>query len=374
MFQVSLTYPVFLKGIEMRFLLNGFLLIVMLFIASLGPYATAQKPPTSDGREPLIGNPDFTLLIEVKDARKAAIIVKKAGGEVLYDPNLGIGHDIPFLVVNLPAEKVVDEEFIKSLELKSGDPRPSIQSDCGCEEPPDTKQGELSFDSLFVPVEDINLPKLQARVPGEARGKGILVAVIDTGVDASHPVFQDRVIYSSDATQEGRIKLEKLKVFDGKISFQEKSIEVPKRIAGNKEVFVGVFDEMAMGIQFPDFVKTNETQGLDFSRNESVKDKFLIIIGADIPTASPDSKTGKPESESTGADVKKQDAEKKSDEPPKPEESKPTNPPAEEKPAEKPQEKPAENDVEKSPAKPVEKSQESEGKPATAPAAPKPTA
>ena len=232
--------------------------------------AHAQKAATVDGKEKLAGYPEITLLIEVKDARKASGIITKNGGKIVYDPNLGVGHDIPFLVVTLPGEKVVDEKFIKSLELVSGTStfHAESASDCDCDRDskPDQQPEPLNFDTLFVPVEDIKLPKLRERSKGKGRGKGIKVAVIDTGVDASHPVFQDRVIFWHDATQEGRVELKKLKVIEGKVTFNDKTLDVPKRISGNKEVFVGVFDETAMGIQFSDFQKTQERAGLDFNR------------------------------------------------------------------------------------------------------------
>lgn len=255
-------------------------LFVPLFIVLLAcPYAVGQNRPTFDGKQVLTGLPDQTMLIEVKDARKAADLVKKAGGQVDYDPNLGVGHDIPFLVVTLPGEKIVDRKFLESLELVSG--VSNFTEDCGCDERELPEEGELSFDSLFVPVEDIKLPELRERADGQALGKGTLVAVIDTGVDASHPAFQNRVVFWSDATREGRISLQKLRVLEGKVRFEDKDLTVPKRIADNKEIFVGVFDETAMGVQLSDSLKTAERQGLDFNRNGSVKDRFLVMIGRD---------------------------------------------------------------------------------------------
>lgn len=338
------------------------------FFAGTGA-AVAQKPGSTDGRDPLAGYPEVTLLIEVKDARKAASLVQKAGGEVLYDPNLGVGHDIPFLVVNLPGDKVVDEAFIKSLELRSGGATFHGDANCGCKKPPEQKQEPLNFDSLFVPVEDINLPKLRARAAGDGRGKGIIVAVIDTGVDASHPVFQDRVIYWGDATREGRVKLEKVKVIEGKVTFQEKPLTIPKRLAENKEVFVGVFDETEMGIQVPDFVKANDLQGLDFNRNESVKDKFLIVIGADIPPAADPTKKPETKPDSAKPEAKPAEPEKKADEPKKPAEAKPVpDPEAPPEPEEAPETPPAagQPSADKAAEKPAEAAKPADAKPADA--------
>ena len=162
-----------------------------------------------------------------------------------------------------------------------------------------------------------------------------LVAVIDTGVDASHPVFQDRVIYWNDATQEGRIALEKLKVTDGKVSYQSKMLKVPGRIAHNPAVYVGVFDETTMGVQVQDAIKTAGLQGLDFNRNQSTKDRFLVIIGLDSDKSRKEKTTQadkkKPEAESTEPKKEKptktdslKDTPVKEDEE-KPEETQPTD-------------------------------------------------
>lgn len=269
--------------VRRSWLIPGWLLVwCAAGLCGTASLAFAQRSGTFDGREALPGYPEVTLLIEVKDAQRVVNLVKRAGGTIVYDPNLGIGHDIPFLVITLPGDKVVDESFLRSLDLRSSSIRSTApETDCDCGEEAELDQPALNFESLFVPVEDLKLPELQQRVPGEGRGKGVRVAVIDTGVDASHPVFQDRVVYWADATREGRISLEKLKVYDGKVTFQEKQLTVPKRIAENKEVFVGVFDETAMGVQFPDSVKTSERQGLDFNRNSSTKDRFLVMFGVD---------------------------------------------------------------------------------------------
>jgi tripeptidyl-peptidase II len=270
-------------------------MFVSVFVALLVcTHASGQTRSTSDGKQALTGLPDQTMLIEVKDARKAAELIKKAGGQVDYDPNLGIGHDIPFLVVTLPGEKIVDRKFLESLELTSG--VSSFTEDCGCDEGELPEEGELRFDSLFVPIEDIKLPELRERADGQALGKGTLVAVIDTGVDASHPAFQNRVVFWADATREGRTPLQKLRVIEGKVRFEDKDLTVPKRIAENKEIFVGVFDETEMGVQVSDAAKTAERQGLDFNRNGSVKDRFLVMIGRDSQEQS-----AKPKAEPTDA-------------------------------------------------------------------------
>jgi tripeptidyl-peptidase II len=357
------------KGIAMTSFPSRILASALLLAVFSGA-ASGQTPALFDGKEPLAGYPEQTLLIEVKDARKAADLVKKAGGEVVYDPNLGIGHDIPFLVVNLPGEKIVDRKFIESLELKAG--VASFPNDCGCEQPELPEEGELNFDSLFVPIEDIKLPELRQRAHGGALGKGTLVAVIDTGIDASHPVFQKRVVFWSDATREGRISLEKVRVIEGKIRYQDKDLTVPKRIAENKEVFVGVFDETAMGVQFRDAVKTAGNEGLDFNRNGSVKDSFLVMIGLDTQTPAAEPKAQAPAAEKKDEEKKEETEQQTPSETTEgndeePEAAPPTDAPAEE--AEGDEKKEETEAAKKQEAVPSEeaKKQPAESKPATEP-------
>ena len=76
------------------------------------------QPASAQMKEELCDcSPELTLLLRVNDVRRTADLVTKAGGKILYDPNLGIGNDIPFLVVNLPPTKLNDKKFIDSLKL-----------------------------------------------------------------------------------------------------------------------------------------------------------------------------------------------------------------------------------------------------------------
>ena len=104
----------------MKYALRHLITSIVSLLLAITTCVSAQKPGSYDGREKLKQYPEVTLLIEVKDARKAEKLIRKSGGKIVYDPNLGIGHDIPFLVVTLPGDKIVDAAFIKSLELKSG--------------------------------------------------------------------------------------------------------------------------------------------------------------------------------------------------------------------------------------------------------------
>ncbi|WP_299466436.1 S8 family serine peptidase [uncultured Gimesia sp.] len=237
-------------------------------------------------------SPELTLLLRVNDVRRTATLVTKAGGEIVYDPNLGIGNDIPFLVVNLPPSKLNDQKFIESLKLPSGvmeEIKPGKivpQAEPALSDSKDTKVSELQetpeadFDSLYVPLDDIQVPALRKRVAGKGLGEGTIVAIIDTGIDTSHPVFQDRVIFWNDATREGRMHLERTRQLDGKIELEHgKFIDLPPTIKDNDYVFFGYIDEKKLGFQQGDVWTTLGKEGVDINRNGTKDDKLMVVVG-----------------------------------------------------------------------------------------------
>lgn len=242
-------------------------------------------------------SPELTLLLRVNDVRRTAKLITKAGGKIVYDPNLGIGNDIPFLVVNLPPAKLSDQKFIASLKLPAGvmeeivpekivpqaAPEPTANTAIGTDGTTVTEPQaapEPDFDSLYVPLDDIKVPELRKRVKGKGLGEGTIVAIIDTGIDTSHPVFQDRVIFWNDATQEGRSKLSKAKQRDGKFELEhEKFIALPETIKENDYVFGGYIDEKKLGFQQGDIWTTLGKEGVDINRNGTKDDKLLVVVG-----------------------------------------------------------------------------------------------
>ncbi|MFT7642763.1 MAG: hypothetical protein ACI9G1_004521, partial [Pirellulaceae bacterium] len=184
-----------------RTILSFFSLAIVALVSSLTICSTANAETLNE--ELCDCSPEITLILRTPNVRLVATLVGKAGGKVLYDPNLGIGNDIPFLVVTLPPAKMIDKNFIESLKLPAGAiqelaPRPIAPTE------KKTPVTNISLKSLSVPIEDIKIPELRKREPGKGLGENTVVAIIDTGIDASHPVFQDRVAYWYDATREGR--------------------------------------------------------------------------------------------------------------------------------------------------------------------------
>ncbi len=235
-------------------------------------------------------SPELTLLLRVSDVRRTAKLVTKVGGKIVYDPNLGIGNDIPFLVVNLPPAKLNDKKFIDSLKLPSGVMEeilpekivPQAEPAAGETNISEPQQApEANFDSLYVPLNDIKIPALRKRVAGKGLGENTIVAIIDTGIDTSHPVFQDRVIFWNDATREGRMKLTRLRQLDGKIEIEpRKFIALPETIKENDYVFFGYIDEKKLGFQQGDIWTTLGKEGVDINRNGTKDDKLMVVVGS----------------------------------------------------------------------------------------------
>ena len=278
-------------------------------------------------------SPELTLLLRVNDVRRTAKLVTKAGGKIIYDPNLGIGNDIPFLVVNLPPSKLNDKKFIASLKLPSGvmeellpqkivpQAEPAVTTAAEGTKAPELQAApEPDFDSLYVPLEDIKIPTLRKRVAGKGLGEGTIVAIIDTGIDTSHPVFQDRVIYWNDATREGRMKLTRMRQLDGKIEIEpRKFIALPETIKELDYVFFGYIDEKKLGFQQGDIWTTLGKEGVDINRNGTKDDKLMVVVGS-IPNPILKKETEKKEVEKKAAEQKKTetDKDKKEPEPAKP--------------------------------------------------------
>ena len=269
--------------------LSKYTLILTIMAAGFNQFAA---PADAQLKEELCDcSPELTVLLRVNDVRRTADLVKKAGGKIVYDPNLGIGNDIPFLVVNLPPSKLNDKKFIDSLKLPSGvieEILPHKNTPQGVLEPtpeqpkvPELQEvPEADFDSLYVPLDDIKVPALRKRVAGKGLGEGTIVAIIDTGIDTSHPVFQDRVIFWDDATREGRSPLSRVRQLDGKFEIADrKFVALPEMIKENETVFFGYIDEKKLGFQQGDLWTTLGREGVDINRNGTKDDKMLVVVG-----------------------------------------------------------------------------------------------
>lgn len=238
--------------------------------------APAALPPLQEQyieEHKLYTYPELTVLLAVNDAQRTAELVKGAGGKITYDPNLGQGHDIDFLIVELPPDKILDKKFIASLNLKAiSVDHPRIRQVTIKRE----ERTEKPETDLFVPTEEINIPALRKR-GGNSKGENILVAVIDTGIDASHPAFGKRVVYWSDLTREGRVAVKAAEVKSGEVTL-DKDIKWKLPAGVGSPVYVGKFNEAAMGMQNADADKSAGNAGFDLNTNGLEDDVFHFII------------------------------------------------------------------------------------------------
>ena len=222
----------------------------------------------------LYNHPTLTLILipkaDVQDSIEALV---KGGGKLIYDPNTGLGSSIPFYIAELTPEQINDSKFLGSLKLKAAQidhPKAAIS-------PIKTKISTDDIDvTNYIPKDSVKINELLA--PGESTedlGKGITVAVIDTGIDASHPGFNGRVDYWYDATQETRTKLiEKEVSAQGDISIDNQTFKLPKNIAKGK-VYASVIKEKEFYAQLS--TSSKEGRGyLDLNYNKK-GDQYLMV-------------------------------------------------------------------------------------------------
>jgi len=245
---------------------------------------TPAKPNTNVAKEveeliyehDLFKYPEVTVLLAVKDAQRTARLIVEGGGKIVYDPNLSTGHDVGFLIADLPPKKIIEAGFVKSLDLRAMELDRAQLPDAikpNAEEVPATEE------DLFVPWKDIKIDQLRKR-EGNTRGKGMVVAVIDTGVDPSHYAFQNRVIYWNDLTREGRTAVKKAELKAGKLSFDGVDVAVPAALDLAKPIYQGSFSEKALSVQFSLTRKLKGDAGFDIDGNGLFDDEFRFFVGS----------------------------------------------------------------------------------------------
>jgi subtilisin family serine protease len=213
------------------------------------------------------------VLMPKGDLQKSIESLKTAGGVLVYDPNNGLGSSIPFYIAELTPELVNNTAFMSSLKLKTA----SVDRVAAKVAPVDSGISSINLDlTQFIPTDSVDIDSL-----GDKRelGKNITVAVIDTGIDASHPAFGDRVVYWYDATQETRTELKEVTLVNNgttvSIDGKDKKIILPKEVIG-EETFIAVMSEGKFIAQ----IATEERYGrafLDLNSNNS-KDDFLVVV------------------------------------------------------------------------------------------------
>ena len=249
----------------------------------------AKAAKTLIAKHGLFKYESLTVVLAVKNAQKTAAIVKAAGGEIVYDPNLGRGHVIPFLIVNLPPEKVVDKNFVAALDVKAMSIDHASMNEITLqnagEETAIEEGAPVSFDNIYVPNADVNLPAFRNRQPGQGLGEGTIVAVIDSGVDAAHPIFQDRVVYWDDSTEQSKFDVQPITAEGGKFQFAgiNHKFAVPQALEGSK-LYGAIVHEKFFGGQDSDQAKSTGTFGVDFNRNSSKDDLYVFVVGQNTAT------------------------------------------------------------------------------------------
>ena len=168
----------------------------------------------------------LTLIFLVKNNVQASITkLQEAGGKLIYDPNQGKGSAIPFYIAELTPDQVLDKSLISSLGLRAA----SIDRDIKIVSNENEIKNETTFDPTdFIPTDSVEINELENR---ENLGEGVTIAILDTGVDASQPAFNNRVVYMYDATLSSRYKLNEISELktDFEVEVQENPFEEPSR-------------------------------------------------------------------------------------------------------------------------------------------------
>lgn len=233
------------------------------------------------------------LMIFPESVIKAKKMILDKGGKIIYDPNLGKNGSHKFLIVELAPELIDDLEFVTELSLF----RATIFSN-GLEEPKhldadnnkklkkdEVAISDFSKNNAFVPIENIGLKELREKVKRNSSGEDIIVGIVDSGVDASHPAFGDRVIFWKDSAGRTKTSLvevtpedndkkdEKIIKFPGKEDGEEeRQMLLPTSLCSGKKFYLGVMDEEKIN-----YISKRKSGFLDVNRDGSA-DEFLVLV------------------------------------------------------------------------------------------------
>jgi tripeptidyl-peptidase II len=222
----------------------------------------------------LYNHPSLTLILVPKgDLQTSIKSLITGGGKLVYDPNQGVGNSIPFYIAELKPEQINDSKFMGSLNIKAA----QIDNANEAIRPIETKISSTNLDvTNFIPKDSVRIGDLLSS--GETLadlGENTTVAVIDTGIDASHPGFEGRVVYWYDGTQETRTELKEVEVSaEGEISLNNKKLALPKNLPEGK-VFAAIMQEKDFYSQLSATSKASRGY-LDLNYNNS-SDEFLVV-------------------------------------------------------------------------------------------------
>lgn len=224
------------------------------------------------------------ILIPQADVQQSITALKKGGGTLLYDPNNGYGTDIPFYIAHLTPDQINNTQFIVGLNLRSAliDERPNYAQ--VLEEV--ATENEFNTPSSFIPLDSVAIKSLGDQ---QNLGKEVTVAVIDTGIDASHPAFNGRVVYWYDGTEETKTPLQAVSLNEnGEFTFthpadqtDSKTVTIPESLR-EREVFYAVMDEKKFYGQLGGHgnhrkSSNKKTDYLDLNEN-GASDHYLVVV------------------------------------------------------------------------------------------------
>lgn len=231
--------------------------------------------------------PSLTIILNPQaDVQKSIRNLVAGGGTLVYDPNNGEGSDIGFYIAELTPDQINDSEFLGKLNLKAG--MVSREISRGLKVPENSRLDFPEDSANFIPVKNVGLFDLAPQENQTSLGEDTVVAVIDTGIDASHPAFNGRVDYWFDATEETKTKLLKISVGANAV-VDYASAELPEEIKTDKiklpkvetldlakiNLYVGLMKESNFYAQLGDADKKAKGY-LDVNYNGE-EDKFLVL-------------------------------------------------------------------------------------------------
>ena len=227
--------------------------------------------------------PQITVILMPQgDVQKSIAALLKGGGALLYDPNYGHGTDIPFYIAHLTPEHINDTQFLLGLNLRQAsiDENPSRAYPI-LDVSDENESTDIS--NTFIPVGRVALETLGTH---RELGKDITVAIVDSGIDASHPAFNGRVVYWYDATMETKTSFHSAQLDEaGEIAIalaqETKKVLIPESYRQG-DLYYALMDEKNFTAQLADKKGKAPHQDNYFDLNESgSEDQFLVLMSKD---------------------------------------------------------------------------------------------
>jgi len=217
---------------------------------------------------------------DVVETRKALAAID---ARVIYDPNDGDIAEIPFIVFEINPVHLLDDEKMKLMNLEvfeiseasaeggmKGFDLPRLASDA-------------TYLAKNFPTKETDLDAFREQKIEGSLGENALVAVIDTGIDVAHPYFQNRVVYVSDETDEGRLKVQSYKVEAGVVAANIdgfEKIKVPDAWKDQEEVKLGVISESVIAEQSMADEPMKNLR-VDLNLDGDLEDQWLVFFTKD---------------------------------------------------------------------------------------------